>query len=258
MLPVFTLIFLSLSYSLAFPKPRNEADVNQSDEKLALEYLSKFYPTSSSSMAFDERIKEMQTFFGMRVTGKLNKETMDMMKTPRCGMPDVAAFTLFPGRPRWPRNSLTYRILNYTPDLSVSVVNEAIRMALDVWSNVTPLRFRMVTRGRADIEIQFSDGTHGDASPFDGPSSVLAHAYAPGNGIGGDAHFDEAERWSSTNSGINLFLVAAHEFGHSLGLSHSTDRSALMFPTYRFVRPSNFRLGEDDINGIQSLYGRSP
>uniref|UniRef100_A0A8C5QAF0 Peptidase metallopeptidase domain-containing protein n=1 Tax=Leptobrachium leishanense TaxID=445787 RepID=A0A8C5QAF0_9ANUR len=249
-------VLASVSCILAFPKPQDNSEGSDSDEEFAKDYLRKFYPTLPKSMNLDERIKEMQRFFGMRVTGKLNKETMDTMHTPRCGMPDVAQFTLFAGRPKWPRNSLTYRILNYTPDLPVPVVNDAIQKAFQVWSNVTPLTFRMIPGGQADIFIQFSQGGHGDSNPFDGPSNVLAHAYAPGNGIGGDAHFDEGERWSNSNLGINLFLVAAHEFGHSLGLGHSDDRQALMFPTYRFVNANSFRLGQDDINGIQSLYGR--
>jgi len=57
------------------------------------------------------------------------------------------------------------------------------------------------------------------------------------------------------NSGYSLLLVAAHEFGHSLGLDHSRQQSALMYPTYSFVDNFN-KLPQDDINGAQSLYGR--
>lgn len=49
--------------------------------------------------------------------------------------------------------------------------------------------------------------------------------------------------------------MAAHEFGHSLGLSHSDIRQALMAPFYRGYDPV-FNLDTDDIQGIQALYGK--
>lgn len=58
-----------------------------------------------------------------------------------------------------------------------------------------------------------------------------------------------------TISGTSLFEVAAHEFGHSLGLLHSSVKGALMYPWYQGVQP-NLVLPDDDRNGIQQMYGR--
>lgn len=59
-----------------------------------------------------------------------------------------------------------------------------------------------------------------------------------------------------SQTGTNLFLVAAHELGHSLGLFHSNNKESLMYPVYRFsTSQAHFRLSQDDIEGIQSLYG---
>ncbi|XP_073414458.1 stromelysin-1-like isoform X2 [Dendrobates tinctorius] len=203
-----------------------------------------------------ERLEAMQRFLRMKVTRQVDTDTINIMKAPRCGIPDVAEFSTSSGRPKWQTNSITYRIVNYTPDLPTGVVDDLIQKAFSVWSQVTPLRFTKVNNGEADILIQFSARAHGDQKPFDGTGREFAHAFAPGDGIGGDVHFDEDERWTNSRADINLFLVAAHEFGHSLGLYHSKDPQSLMFPTYRYVNTDNYRLPQDDVNGIQSLYGR--
>nr|1FBL_A Chain A, Fibroblast (interstitial) Collagenase (mmp-1) [Sus scrofa] len=164
-------------------------------------------------------------------------------------------FVLTPGNPRWENTHLTYRIENYTPDLSREDVDRAIEKAFQLWSNVSPLTFTKVSEGQADIMISFVRGDHRDNSPFDGPGGNLAHAFQPGPGIGGDAHFDEDERWTKNFRDYNLYRVAAHELGHSLGLSHSTDIGALMYPNYIYT--GDVQLSQDDIDGIQAIYGPS-
>ena len=107
---------------------------------------------------------------------------------------------------------------------------------VQVWSEYTDLVFIQKKSGQVHIEIRFEKGEHGDGDPFDGPGGTLAHAYFPV--YGGDAHFDDAEQWTIDSfRGTNLFQVAAHEFGHSLGLSHSDVKAALMAPFYRGYQP---------------------
>ncbi|KAJ7320127.1 hypothetical protein JRQ81_019638, partial [Phrynocephalus forsythii] len=245
-----------------------------------------------------KKIKEMQEFIGLEVTGSLDSSTLEAIQKPRCGNPDIGEYAFFSGQPKWGKKDLTYRILNHTPDMKERDVQYAIEKAFKVWSRVSSLTFTPTQHDNADIMISFGSRDHGDFNPFDGPGGTVAHAYAPAAGIGGDAHFDEDENWThgleehGDNSpfdgrdgilahafqpgnniggdahfdndeewtkqgsrGRNLFLVAAHEFGHSLGLSHSSDPGALMYPTYSYTAPNLFRLPQDDIDGIQAIYG---
>ncbi|XP_051011846.1 matrix metalloproteinase-27 [Acomys russatus] len=256
------LLFNFITFSSTFPADRK--DRHEDNSQAAKAYLNQFYSPeiegshlvqSKNTSLLDGKLREMQAFFGLTVTGKLDSDTLEIMKVPRCGVPDVGqyGYTL----PGWRKHSLTYRIMNYTPDMTRADVDEAIQKALQVWSKVTPLRFTKVSSGVADIMIAFRTRAHGWCPRyFDGPMGVLGHAFPPGLGLGGDTHFDEDEDWTAKNEeGFNLFLVAAHEFGHSLGLSHSSDPTALMFPNYVSLDPSKYPLSRDDINGIQSIYG---
>jgi hypothetical protein len=63
-------------------------------------------------------------------------------------------------------------------------------------------------------------------------------------------HFDASESWSVGTS-TDLFSVALHETGHALGLGHTSNPGAVMYPYYRMQTG----LTSDDIAGIQALYG---
>lgn len=52
-------------------------------------------------------------------------------------------------------------------------------------------------------------------------------------------------------AGVHFFSVALHEIGHSLGLAHSYEIEAVMFPYYS---EQHYGLKQDDINGIRQLY----
>ncbi|XP_054271257.1 collagenase 3-like [Macrosteles quadrilineatus] len=234
-------------------------------------YLPPPDPNKPSSLITDQAlanaIRSYQEFMGLKVTGTLDSETSGQMQQPRCGMVDLEqtpqnnpnspnSFTLF--GTRWSKKQLKYKITKYPSNFSREKTDSAIRRAFDVWSSVTPLTFVKKNSGPVHIEIRFERGHHNEiCKPFDGPSHVLAHAYQPSsNPIGGDAHFDDTENWTLDSSkGKDLFLVAAHELGHSLGLRHSKKKRALMYPTYHGFG-SHFELHPDDIKGIQTLYPR--
>lgn len=53
------------------------------------------------------------------------------------------------------------------------------------------------------------------------------------------SNFDSDKKWGfCPDKGYSLFLVAAHEFGHALGLDHSSVPEALMYPMYRYLEGS--------------------
>ncbi|KAM8977654.1 collagenase 3-like [Pelodytes ibericus] len=233
------------------------------DTQFAKLYLKNFYTFPLNFVADERRsgslerlLFAMQSFLGLPVTGEMNTETLSLMKRPRCGVPDVSEYKIIHKNVKWTSNIITYRIVNYTPDLPPIIVDQIISDAFKVWSEVTPLVFIQRRSGASDIMISFGARDHGDFFSFDGPSGILAHAFPPGEDIGGDIHFDEDETWVLGTGAYNLFTVAVHELGHALGLDHSNDPGALMFPLYTYISSKDYSLPSDDVLGIQQLYGR--
>ncbi len=56
------------------------------------------------------------------------------------------------------------------------------------------MKFREATvHEKAEFNISFQAGEHGDHLPFDGPGGNIAHAFSPKNG---NIHFDATETWT--------------------------------------------------------------
>ena len=235
-------------------------------------FLGKAHSPGSYDEATRDAVSQFQSFYRIypEQDGVCDEATVRLLTQPRCGMPDptpggrsaygrLAPFVTVGAK--WPKNELTYRFMNSSPDLTVDRQRQIIREAFGRWAAVCNLRFTEVSNGTADLPIAFQRGSHGDGSPFDdagGPDgNTLAHAFFPppaGGTFAGSMHFDEFEGWKDQpgGAGIRLYNVALHEIGHLLGLSHSQDQNAIMFAYYAENRND---LQPDDVAGIQSLYG---
>lgn len=151
--------------------------------------------------------------------------------------------------------SLQYFFASVTLRLDQTSAESEIERAFQEWAKYAKIGF--TAGGSAStvrtISILFARGAHGDGYPFDGPGGVLAHTFypAPPNAepLAGDMHFDADEDWR-IGQDTDLFSVALHETGHALGLGHSSDPAAVMYPYYRLVTG----LSDDDIAGIRALY----
>lgn len=148
----------------------------------------------------------------------------------------------------WDHTNITYRLENGLPGFSAQESRTVIQEALQSWASVTPLTFQEVTSGQSDLDIQFA--------PIDGALNVLGETCPPSSPCAGQVQFDSDEPWvlrqPTGYQDISLLGVASHEFGHAIGLLHSSDASALMYPTYS---PYNLKPAQDDIQGAQRLYG---
>nr|CAH0102005.1 unnamed protein product [Daphnia galeata] len=270
MLRVISTTLNLMFYLLTIYYRGDAAPVTNIDQ--AMKYLSRFgylnpgYQNSSySSILSIKTIKDFQSFGGLKITGILDAATLKLMNTPRCEVPDrvlpvssnrTKRFAIKGSR--WPKKQLTYKISKYTRKMNKSDVDREIARAFQMWADVTDLTFvhQNNESDNADIDILFVTGEHGNCPSFNNylGEDAYAHATYPDNG--GNVHFDENQPWKiNSDKGVNLFQIATHEFGHSLGLNHSNLLTAVMYQYYSYS--SDFKLDKDDIEGIQELYGRN-
>ncbi|KAI8010583.1 hypothetical protein LOK49_LG06G02231 [Camellia lanceoleosa] len=223
-------------------------------------YLS--CPYSKNPNYFDDTlesaVKAYQLNYHLNVSGTLDTNTLSLMATPRCGMPDIVT-----GTPHQLHELSSYYVLRYTkwPKFNLSWalqpgtshdVQGPIAQAFSKWASVSHFNF---SKGKeftlADLQISFLHRDHGDNSSFDGPGGVLARVDMPPNG---KLHFDADEHWAvgAVPGAVDIRTVGLHEIGHLLGLGHSTVAEAIMYP---FIPAGVTKdLSQDDIDRMRALY----
>jgi hypothetical protein len=150
---------------------------------------------------------------------------------------------------------LSYYFGALTTKVPQDIVRTQILNALAEWTKYVQVSFSPASSPYANrcVAILFGSRNHGDSYPFDGPGGILAHTFYPfpvnSEPLAGDMHLDADESWG-VGSDPDIFSVALHEAGHALGLGHSDQPSAVMYPYYRRATG----LSSDDIDAIRQLY----
>ncbi|GFR85837.1 matrix metalloproteinase 1 [Elysia marginata] len=233
---------------------------------------------------------------GLLQTGKIDRKTWQLMKTPRCAVPDRGTMAVAPspwlhaddnhgGGPtrrrraasggnrikstsvdsyshKWIIPHLKWKASRLAYTLPVDAQKAVFSEAFRRWSQPSNIVVSE-TGWDPEIDINFGRREHGDgwSNAFDGKGMLLAHAFPPGDvDISGDIHFDSDEAWAigvNDSETRDLMMIAMHEAGHALGLLHSKKKNDIMYPVYLDYNP-NPQLSRGDIFKLQKLYGKKP
>lgn len=170
-----------------------------------------------------------------------------------------------------------WRQENTTPDLGAGQ-RTALISGMQIWANIVQITFQELPVSNQDVQVDwaFVSGNHcafeaaecGDPDcPFSGAGGVLAHAgFPPGVNStcvnpmaetwAGNVHFDEAETWEQDDSApvndgmFSLTLIAAHEVGHSIGLTHDSGAGGphIMRPSFSDDSAAQAPSASDTVN----------
>lgn len=164
---------------------------------------------------------------------------------------------------KWTVSTVPYYINPTNRDVSSAAALAALQDGAAVWASQSNANFAFkymgTTSGSAfqynkKNEVFFRNASNG---------SLVAETYrwynASGDIIDADiAFYDAAFTFTADAGGCSGAMVidnfAAHEFGHALGLSHSSVSSATMYPASRTCSDAWMTLDQDDISGVEKLY----
>src|SRR3954454_21584768 len=129
-----------------------------------------------------------------------------------------------------------------------------------VWQKVANVNFTLVSDYGSALGVsgnQQNDSRFGDIriGGYAMVSSILAFAYLapPANGgtDAGDMFFNTSQSWQINGTTYDLMTVAVHELGHAIGMGHSSDSTAAMYPAYNGTKEA---VNTDDTSGIRTIY----
>jgi hypothetical protein len=164
--------------------------------------------------------------------------------------------------PVWVVKPVPYVINTTNLDLPDAAVEAGVRAGAAVWSQQTTASIAFTFAGRSTVATNANDGVNVVMFRNASSGSAIATTYWWSNGgsiIDADMVFWDGAFQFFTGStgctgGFYIEDIAAHEFGHVLGLGHSTSTAATMYPSVAPCDMRNRTLDADDIAGVTALY----
>src|SRR6185503_13759128 len=166
----------------------------------------------------------------------------------------------------WASSPVTFYVNPANADVSQAAAVAALQAGMDVWNTQSGTSFR----------YQYGGSATDTATAYDNRNVILFRNASNGSTIATTYSW-----WSSSNElldsdiifwdgGFNFFTgtsgcgvvpnaayiedIAAHEFGHALGLNHSSSTDATMYPSYSYCSQAFRTLAADDIAGAKAIY----
>ncbi len=173
----------------------------------------------------------------------------------------------------WNASSVGYRINANFVDASAgssAAQIAALQAGADAWNQQAQIPFSFNYLGTTAVSTVAYDGTNAVFySNTDGGGALAVCYYWSIGGFTQQFDIEFFDRWAAAPGGVYDFVwatsptstqfdiqsVAAHEFGHALGLDHSTVLAATMYPSASPGTTAMRTLEADDVSGAQSLYG---
>jgi hypothetical protein len=164
---------------------------------------------------------------------------------------------------KWGKSPIWMYANTASPDLGASAIETALKVAMATW-NASGASIKFSYAGRSSDTTRSYNGRSVTMFRNADGGSTIASTYAwSSNGalIEADVVFWDGSRrfftggsGCSGSSGAYVEDIATHEFGHVIGLSHSTSTAATMYYRYASCSTTLRTLASDDLAGIRSLY----
>lgn len=172
---------------------------------------------------------------------------------------DSSAYALLGSR--WPQPQTPYFVNAANLDLGSGAADAAVRDGANTWRDQSGA-FSFLYAGTSAQNTTANDGINVVMFRNASSGSAIATTYWWSSGsriIDADIVFwDGAFKFFGGSSGCagGFYIedIAAHEFGHALGLGHSTSSTATMFPSASTCDRGLRALDPDDISGVRALY----